>query len=143
MKNCFDLPEGRCLVQLPEDLSQESIQDIGDWLELILRSLTRSKCVAVLNAAIPAPPAIAERNGHAMAPVLTPASDFEKIRDFIASCGDEPQTMTEIENATGISRHRLTTIIYRENKTCFFGTDFPGKKETAWALSSQSATTID
>lgn len=152
IENVIHLPEGRCVVQLPEALSDESANDFGDWLGLVLRTVQRAACVPVESltpaAATPTLPEeiLAQRNGRVVqrasvepAQALREEWDFENVRDFIASRDDEPQTLTEIEEGTGIGRHRLTTIIYQTHRKMFFGTDFPGKQETAWALASVPA----
>jgi hypothetical protein len=42
VEDVFHLPEGKVVLRTPAILSPESVEDLGDWLELILRSVQRS-----------------------------------------------------------------------------------------------------
>jgi hypothetical protein len=42
-EDVYSLPEGRIVIQWPSTLSQESIQDIKDWLKLVERKIARSQ----------------------------------------------------------------------------------------------------
>lgn len=41
-----NLPEGICHVYVPDILSRDSVEEVGDWLEIVLRSIQRSKTSA-------------------------------------------------------------------------------------------------
>jgi hypothetical protein len=42
VEDVLNLPDGACVLRTPAVLSQESVEDVGDWLELILRSIKRA-----------------------------------------------------------------------------------------------------
>lgn len=42
MQDVFSIPEGSVVIQWPTSLSQESLQDVKDWLQIVTRKISRS-----------------------------------------------------------------------------------------------------
>ncbi len=115
MESKLMLPEGDIFLAAPDNMSADSVRDMCNWLSVVIRSVRRK---------------------HGMK--SEGLSQAERIKEYLAA-SDAPQTVTEIENGTGIERTSVSAVLYRTHPTLFVASKIAGKRGKCWAIAGEAA----